>query len=155
MLLYPPAVHLCYAFNIQQHLIDIYVIDDIQYTRYNVDGHCTGLRRDCCHPPDWIMRAWPRLPGLQPRLSARVSCCHGGCEDVGSASWLFSAGSHPQESFGHRTRQHSISIQSTETKYYLYLQYGVTAAPCPCTPPNLAWVSRLMTWTLPRHSQIC
>lgn len=49
---------------IQQHLIDIYVIDDIHYTRYYVDGHCTGLRRDCCHPPDWsheglAAAAWP------------------------------------------------------------------------------------------------
>ena len=57
-------IHQQCIYAIQQHLIDIYVIDDIHYTRYYVDDHCTELRRDCCHPSDWsheglAAAAWP------------------------------------------------------------------------------------------------
>ena len=105
---------------IQQHLIDIYVIDDIHYTRYYVDGHCTGLRRDCCHPPDWsheglAAAAWPPAS----------SVCTGVVlpwRMLGPRHGHLSAGWHFQEILGHRgstlylfsrQKQNNICIYST------------------------------------------
>ena len=92
---------------------DRYLIDDIHYTRYYVDGHCTELRRDCCHPPDWsheglAAAAWPPASSVCTGvvLPWRMSF----------QCWVSLSGD-----FRHRTRQHILSMYSVDRKYYLLL----------------------------------